>query len=555
LVDSTDSKAFPIQNPKSKIQNGITMLQPRQVQHTLMAYLRHELCTPIDATIGYSAMLLEELQTQPDSIFAADLRKIHGCSQQLLTLVTTILDPVQLEMSQIDGELSRFGAELRMELLTPLSTIIGYCELLLEEAPAELIPDLDKIHTAAHQLLSLINDIVNLAQQQLQTLTSPTATPPQLLLEHSATATIMRSATTILETLDRESTIPQSQGGMILVVDDNPTNCDLLSRQLKRQGYTVTTANSAKQALRLMKAIAYDLILLDAIMPEVDGLELLQQLKQDDRFKHIPAIVISALETIDIAVKCIELGAEDYLQKPCDPILLQARIATSLEKKRLRDREILYRQQVEHLTATAAAIEERNRIAREIHDSLGHSLTALNVQMQAAATLLLTDPTQAHSFLAQAQRLGKTAMQEVRESVRALRTDERTEQPFAETIAALAEEFRQVTGITPNICLQLTQPLSFSVSKTLYRIVQEALTNISKYAEATQVQIHSIATEQRIDLKITDNGRGFNSHQQTTGFGLQGMQERVAALNGKFHLTTSPGSGCQIQVELPLLLN
>jgi signal transduction histidine kinase len=533
----------------------VKMLQPRQVQHTLMAYLRHELCTPIDATIGYSAMLLEELQTQPDSIFAADLRKIHGCSQQLLTLVTTILDPVQLEMSQIDGELSRFGAELRMELLTPLSTIIGYCELLLEEAPAELIPDLDKIHTAAHQLLSLVNDIVNLAQQQLQTLTSPTATPPQILLEHSATATIMRSATTILETLDRESTVPQSQGGMILVVDDNPTNCDLLSRQLKRQGYTVTTANSAKQALRLLKAIAYDLILLDAIMPEVDGLELLQQLKQDDRFRHIPAIVISALETIDVAVKCIELGAEDYLQKPCDPILLQARIATSLEKKRLRDREILYRQEVEHLTATAAAIEERNRIAREIHDSLGHSLTALNVQMQAAATLLLTDPTQAQSFLTQAQRLGKTAMQEVRESVRALRTDERTEQPFAETIAALAEEFRQVTGITPNICLQLTQPLSFSVSKTLYRIVQESLTNISKYAEATQVQIHSIATEHRIDLKITDNGRGFNSHQQTTGFGLQGMQERVAALNGKFHLTTSPGSGCQIQVELPLLLN
>jgi signal transduction histidine kinase len=532
----------------------VKMLQTRQVQQTLMAYLRHELCTPIDAAIGYSAMLLEELQTQPDSIFVADLQKIHACSQQLLTLVTTILDPVQLEMSQIDGELSRFGAELRMELLTPLSTIIGYCEMLLEEAPAALIPDLDKIHTAAHQLLSLVNDIVHLAQQQLQRLTAPDTSSP-LFLEHPATAILLRSATTTLETLDRESTLPPVQGGMILVVDDNPTNCDLLSRQLKRQGYTVTTATNARQALRLLKAIAYDLILLDAIMPEIDGLELLQQLKQDDRFKHIPAIVISALETIDVAVKCIELGAEDYLQKPCNPILLQARIATSVEKKRLRDREILYRQQVEHLTATAAAIEERNRIAREIHDSLGHSLTALNVQMQAAATLLLTDPTQAHSFLTQAQRLGKTAMQEVRESVRALRTDERTEQPFAETIAALAEEFRQVTGITPNICLRLTQPLSCSVSKTLYRIVQEALTNISKYAEATQVQIHSIATDQRIDLKITDNGRGFDAHQQITGFGLQGMQERIAALNGKFHLTTSPGTGCQIQVELPLLLN
>jgi signal transduction histidine kinase len=178
------------------------MIQTRQVQQTLMAYLRHELCTPIDATIGYSAMLLEELQTQPESIFVADLQKIHTCSQQLLTLVTTILDPVQLEMSQIDGELSRFGAELRMELLTPLSTIIGYCEMLLEEAPAQLIPDLDKIHTAAHQLLSLVNDIVHLAQQQLQQLTAPDASSP-LSIEHPATATIMRSAITTLETIDR----------------------------------------------------------------------------------------------------------------------------------------------------------------------------------------------------------------------------------------------------------------------------------------------------------------------------------------------------------------
>jgi MinD-like ATPase involved in chromosome partitioning or flagellar assembly/DNA-binding response OmpR family regulator len=333
-------------------------MKTSQVQHTLMAYLRHELCTPINATIGYSAMLLEELKTQPDSIFVADLDKIHTCSQQLLILVNTILDPVQLEMSQIDGELSRFGAELRMELLTPLSTIIGYCEMLLEEAPAELIPDLDKIHTAAHQLLSLVNDIVHLAQQQLQQLTVPDANSP-LSIEHPATASLVRSATNTLRTLDRASIVPQTQGGMILVVDDNPTNCDLLSRQLKRQGYTVTTATNAKQALRLLKAVPYDLILLDVIMPEVDGLELLQQLKQDDRFQHIPAIAISALETIDVAVKCIELGAEDYLQKPYDPILLQARITACLEKKRLRDREILYRQQVERLTAAAQAIETK----------------------------------------------------------------------------------------------------------------------------------------------------------------------------------------------------
>jgi signal transduction histidine kinase len=95
---------------------------------------------------------------------------------------------------------------------------------------------------------------------------------------------------------------------------------------------------------------------------------------------------------------------------------------------------------------------------------------------------------------------------------------------------------------------------------TLYRIVQEALTNISKYAQATQVQIHLVTTgdslqegSDRICLTLEDNGQGFNCHQETTGFGLQGMQERVAALDGEFHLTTAPGAGCQIKVELPLL--
>ena len=201
-----------------------------------------------------------------------------------------------------------------------------------------------------------------------------------------------------------------------------------------------------------------------------------------------------------------------------------------------------------------AAIEERNRIAREIHDSLGHSLMALNVQIQAAATLWLTDPIQAQSFLTQAQRLGAIAIQEVRASVRALRTDEHPEQPLPETIAALAEEFRQVTGMTPTIRARLTQSVSACVSKTLYRIVQEALTNISKYAEATKVEIYVVTKDDFIHLKVVDNGRGFDRHQQATGFGLQGMQERVTALNGEFRLTTSPGSGCQIQVKFPVLL-
>ncbi len=347
------------------------MSQNSRVQHTLMAYLRHELCTPITAMMGYSAMLLEDLQARSQTNLIADLHKIHDCSRQLLTLVNAILDPTQLEMSQIDGDLSRFGSTLRLELITPISTIVGYCEMLLEEAPAEAIADLDKINTAARQMLSLVNDIVHLAQQQLPTLTAPAAAP-QLAIENSATAKIVQNATNTLASIAQGSSAPPIRGGTILAIDDNPTNCDLLARQLKRQGYLVTTATNANQALRLLKAIPFDLILIDVIMPGIDGLELLRQLKQDESFKHIPAIAISALDTIEGAVRCIELGAEDYLQKPFDPILLQARIATCLEKKRLRDRELRYLQQVERLITAAAAIETKTFKPDSLNDLSQH---------------------------------------------------------------------------------------------------------------------------------------------------------------------------------------
>jgi MinD-like ATPase involved in chromosome partitioning or flagellar assembly/CheY-like chemotaxis protein len=348
------------------------MSQHDRIQHTLMAYLRHELCTPINAMMGYSTILLEDLQTQPDTTLTADLHKIHACSRQLLTLVNAILDPAQLEMSQIDGDLSHFGSTLRMELIAPLSSIFGYCEMLLEEAPPESIADLDKINTAARQMLSLVNDIVHLAQQQLQTLTAPDSIVSWGTIEHSATANLVRSANHTLEALAQGSPTQPIRGGTILAIDDNPSNCDLLARQLKRQGYLVTTATNAHQALRLLKAIPFDLILIDVIMPGIDGLELLRQLKQDESFKHIPAIAISALDAIDGAVRCIELGAEDYLQKPFDPILLQARISTCLEKKRLRDRELRYLQQVERLIAAAAAIETKTFNPDSLNDLSQH---------------------------------------------------------------------------------------------------------------------------------------------------------------------------------------
>jgi two-component system, sensor histidine kinase and response regulator len=356
----------------------------------------------------------------------------------------------------------------------------------------------------------------------------------------------------------------------ILIVDDTPDNLRLLSSTLSDRGYKVRCALDGAMALMGAQAAPPDLIMLDIKMPQMDGYEVCQRLKADDRTREIPVIFISALDEVLDKVKAFTTGGVDYIQKPFHIEEVLARIENQLTIRRLQvqlqaqnhqlqqtqselmqalEQERSLKQRIEEM----AVIEERNRIARDIHDSLGHSLTALNIQLQAATSLLATAPTQAQPFLSQAQRLAATAMQDVRQSVRALREDEGIEQPLQEAIASLAEEFRQVTGIVPTTRIQLTESLPTSASKTLYRVVQEALTNTSKYAEATQVEIQLLTTDALVCLTFKDNGKGFDRNQENSGFGLQGMQERVAALNGDFRLTTKPGSGCQIEIEIPLL--
>lgn len=132
--------------------------------------------------------------------------------------------------------------------------------------------------------------------------------------------------------------------GFVLVVDDNEANRDVLSRRLKRQGHSIAVAENGRQALEMVRSQSFDLILLDIMMPEMNGYQVLEELKSDISLRHIPVIMISALDDIDSVVRCIELGAEDYLSKPFNPILLKARVNASMEKKWLRDQEQAYLQ-------------------------------------------------------------------------------------------------------------------------------------------------------------------------------------------------------------------
>ena len=128
-------------------------------------------------------------------------------------------------------------------------------------------------------------------------------------------------------------------GARLLVVDDNKVNRLLLARSLELQGHRVACAENGRIALDMLRTQPFDLLLLDMEMPEMDGFQVLEQLNTDLRLRDLPVIVTSSLEGISNIVRCIELGAEDYLRKPVNPVLLKARVGTSLEKKRLRDQQ------------------------------------------------------------------------------------------------------------------------------------------------------------------------------------------------------------------------
>ncbi|MEH1888820.1 MAG: sensor histidine kinase [Nostoc sp.] len=199
-----------------------------------------------------------------------------------------------------------------------------------------------------------------------------------------------------------------------------------------------------------------------------------------------------------------------------------------------------------------ATLQERNRIAREIHDALGHALTAQSIQLENALLFLPPEAEKTHSFLQEAQRLGARALQEVRRSIATLRSNPLQGRSLEAAITALSAEFQATTGIIPTLLLQVSQPIPIEMSTALYRIIQESLTNISKHSVATQVSLQLQQNYNTIHLQIVDNGQGFDPTRNTTGFGLQGMRERTAALGGQFLLTSEPLQGCHIAISIPL---
>jgi signal transduction histidine kinase len=362
---------------------------------------------------------------------------------------------------------------------------------------------------------------------------------------------------------------PTPTTGDILIVDDTLENLRLLTVMLESQGYEVRSVTNGTTALMGIRAQAPDVILLDINMPGMNGYEVCQELKADPQTRDIPVIFISALHEAFDKVKAFAVGAVDFIAKPFQVEEVIARINNQLHVQRLQSQlqaqnlrlqqaEAELRQALEQEKAlnqrieAMATLEERNRIARDIHDSLGHALVALNVQMETALELWHNDLGKAHQFLVEAKQLGSEALQAVRQSVSEMRSDPLQGQVLEGAIAILMQEFQRTTGIQPACEIRLSRLLPLPVNTAVYRIVQEGLTNICKHAQATAVQFQIHTDSSGLMLVLQDNGKGFRVHENKTGFGLQGMRERIAALGGRLEIVSEPEKGCKITALLQI---
>ena len=222
------------------------------------------------------------------------------------------------------------------------------------------------------------------------------------------------------------------------------------------------------------------------------------------------------------------------------------RLATDLRQANHRLAE--YAAQAEEL----ATMRERNRVAREIHDNLGHYLTVVNVQIEAAKAIMTAQPEKAKDALDKAQNLTQEGLAAVRQSVSTLRESPLTNQTLAEALAQLAEEARE-SGLVAELSIE-GEPgkRDPKVELTLYRAVQEGLTNVRKHARASRIDIWLRYEPKETVLTLKDNGIGADLAQKSaSSFGLVGIEERVNLLNGRMEITTAPQQGFQFTITLP----
>ncbi len=346
----------------------------------------------------------------------------------------------------------------------------------------------------------------------------------------------------------------------ILVVDDKLANRLVLEGMLRPEGFFLESAASGPEALAMVAEHAPDLILLDVLMPGMDGYQVVGAIKANPATRNIPIIIITALDDRAARMLGLNAGAEDFLAKPVDRAELCVRVRNLLRLSRtaeLVESERLLRASTEQLRQLAAHLlsvreEERARISREVHDELGQSLTAVKMDL---AWLEFRMPRE--GGMLERIRATRKLADSIIQSIRRISTELRPavlDIGLADAVEWQVQEFEARSGIPCTVRLLTREAVTANASTALFRILQETLTNVARHAEATRAEVVLQKQGNRLVLLIHDNGRGFDQANPapSKSLGLLGMRERAAILGGRVDISSAPGQGTTVTAWIPL---
>lgn len=365
-----------------------------------------------------------------------------------------------------------------------------------------------------------------------------------------------------------------SQPAKILIVDDNPVVLFAMAHLLKSEGFTVLEAATGKQGLALAKAEAPDLVLLDVMLPDINGVELCRQIKDGPDTSQLFVVLLSSIETSpDSQVTGLEAGADGYIARPIENRELIARVQAMLRIKRAEsalrkahdELEKRVAERTEELSCANAALKalsqrlvdvqeaERRFVARELHDEIGQMVTGLKLVLE---TSLRPSDAAGQAALDEAISLINDLMDRVRQLSINLRPQMLDDLGLLTALDWHFKRYSKQTGIQVQFKhTPLPERFPPRLETAIFRIVQEALTNAARHARVKELSVRLWANAGQAGLQVRDSGAGFDGAaalKRGTSSGLSGMKERAELLGGEFILESAPGEGTCLTVELPL---
>jgi signal transduction histidine kinase len=346
----------------------------------------------------------------------------------------------------------------------------------------------------------------------------------------------------------------------ILMVDDQPAKLLSYEVMLEELGENLLKATSGREALEILLKTDVAVVLMDVSMPELDGFQLAEMIREHPRFQKTAIIFISAVHLTDLdRLKGYQRGAVDYISVPVIPDLLRAKVSVFAElHRKARQLEILNQElrRLSHSLMTAQD-EERRRISRELHDGLGQDLTAAKMMLGGLVQPNQLKDSPENKTIAEVLSMMDSAIEQVRTMSHLLHPPLLDEMGLLSALRWYTEGFAKRSGVETVLDVPKNFPrLEPEIEMAIFKIVQESLTNVFRHAEAKRAAVQLEERDGCALVSIEDNGKGIGSggeelHPNRYGIGVIGIKQRAAEYDGQVTLRNT-GSGTRVEVRIPL---